>query len=69
MSYGNAAQIQMVKYGWMHNYLRMYWAKKIVEWTPNVDAAMKAAIYLNDKYELGRARSRRVCGHCVVDAG
>jgi deoxyribodipyrimidine photo-lyase len=48
----NAAQIQMVKYGWMHNYLRMYWAKKIVEWTPNVGAAMKAAIYLNDKYEL-----------------
>jgi deoxyribodipyrimidine photo-lyase len=48
----NAAQIQMVRYGWMHNYLRMYWAKKIVEWTPNVGAAMKAAIYLNDKYEL-----------------
>jgi deoxyribodipyrimidine photo-lyase len=48
----NAAQIQMVRYGWMHNYLRMYWAKKIVEWTPNVAAAMKIAIYLNDKYEL-----------------
>ena len=48
----NAAQIQMVRYGWMHNYLRMYWAKKIVEWTPNVRIAMKAAIYLNDKYEI-----------------
>jgi deoxyribodipyrimidine photo-lyase len=48
----NAAQMQMVKYGWMHNYLRMYWAKKIVEWTPNVAAAMEVAIYLNDKYEL-----------------
>jgi deoxyribodipyrimidine photo-lyase len=48
----NAAQIQMVRYGWMHNYLRMYWAKKIVEWTPNVAAAMKAAVYLNDKYEI-----------------
>jgi deoxyribodipyrimidine photo-lyase len=48
----NAAQLQMVKYGWMHNYLRMYWAKKIVEWTPNVHTAMQAAIYLNDKYEL-----------------
>jgi deoxyribodipyrimidine photo-lyase len=46
----NAAQIQMVRYGWMHNYLRMYWAKKIVEWTPNVRLAMKVAIYLNDKY-------------------
>jgi deoxyribodipyrimidine photo-lyase len=48
----NAAQMQMVKYGWMHNYLRMYWAKKIVEWTPNVAAAMEVAIWLNDKYEL-----------------
>lgn len=48
----NAAQIQMVRYGWMHNYLRMYWAKKIVEWTPNVSIAMKVAIYLNDRYEL-----------------
>jgi deoxyribodipyrimidine photo-lyase len=48
----NAAQIQMVRYGWMHNYLRMYWAKKIVEWTPNVRIAMKVAIYLNDKYEI-----------------
>ena len=48
----NAAQIQMVRYGWMHNYLRMYWAKKIVEWTPNVAIAMKVAIYLNDRYFL-----------------
>jgi deoxyribodipyrimidine photo-lyase len=48
----NAAQRQMVRFGWMHNYLRMYWAKKILEWTPNVRMAMKWAIYLNDKYEL-----------------
>jgi len=48
----NAAQIQMVRYGWMHNYMRMYWAKKILEWTPNVRIAMKVAIYLNDKYEI-----------------
>jgi deoxyribodipyrimidine photo-lyase len=48
----NAAQMQMVRYGWMHNYLRMYWAKKIVEWTPNVAEAMRVAIYLNDKYEI-----------------
>ena len=48
----NAAQIQMVRHGWMHNYLRMYWAKKIVEWTPNAAAAMQIAIHLNDKYEL-----------------
>jgi deoxyribodipyrimidine photo-lyase len=48
----NAGQIQMVRYGWMHNYLRMYWAKKILEWTPNVETAMKYSIYLNDKYFL-----------------
>ena len=48
----NAGQIQMVRYGWMHNYVRMYWAKKILEWTPDVATAMKYAIYLNDKYFL-----------------
>ena len=29
----NAAQLQMINSGWMHNYLRMYWAKKILEWS------------------------------------
>ena len=48
----NAGQIQMVRHGWMHNYVRMYWAKKILEWTPDVATAMKYAIYLNDKYFL-----------------
>jgi deoxyribodipyrimidine photo-lyase len=48
----NAGQIQMVRHGWMHNYLRMYWAKKILEWTPDVATAMKYAIHLNDKYFL-----------------
>ncbi|WP_263382830.1 deoxyribodipyrimidine photo-lyase [Granulicella arctica] len=48
----NAAQVQMVRHGWMHNYLRMYWGKKILEWTPDAATAMKYAIYLNDKYFL-----------------
>ena len=48
----NAAQLQMVRHGWMHNYLRMYWGKKIVEWTPNAATAMKHAVYLNDRYFL-----------------
>ena len=48
----NAAQTQMVEYGWMHNYLRMYWAKKILEWTPDVATAVKFAVHLNDKYFL-----------------
>jgi deoxyribodipyrimidine photo-lyase len=48
----NAAQIQMVNTGAMHGYLRMYWAKKILEWTKNPEDAMEIAIYFNDKYEL-----------------
>ena len=48
----NAAQTQMLEYGWMHNYLRMYWAKKILEWTPDVKTAVKYAVHLNDKYFL-----------------
>src|ERR1700761_4038176 len=48
----NAAQLQMVHYGWMHNYLRMYWAKKILEWTRDAVTAMTWAIYLNDRYFL-----------------
>ena len=48
----NAAQIQMVETGWMHNVMRMYWAKKILEWTPDIATAVKYAIYLNDKYQL-----------------
>lgn len=48
----NAAQIEMVKFGTMHGYMRMYWAKKILEWTPSHEEAMKIAIYLNDKYQL-----------------
>ena len=48
----NAAQLQMLHAGWMHNYLRMYWAKKILEWSPSPSAAYQTALYLNDKYFL-----------------
>lgn len=48
----NASQMQMVRKGKMHGYLRMYWAKKILEWTNSPEEAIKIAIYLNDKYEL-----------------
>jgi deoxyribodipyrimidine photo-lyase len=48
----NAAQQQMMKTGKMHGYMRMYWAKKILEWTKSPEEAMEIAIYLNDKYEL-----------------
>lgn len=48
----NAAQRQMVDGGWMHGYLRMYWAKKILEWTRNLEEAFEIAVRLNDRYEL-----------------
>lgn len=48
----NAAQLEMVKTGKMHGYMRMYWAKKILEWSKSPEDALKIAIYLNDKYEL-----------------
>ena len=48
----NASQMQMVKTGWMHNYVRMYWAKKILEWVKSPAEAYQIAVRLNDKYEL-----------------
>jgi deoxyribodipyrimidine photo-lyase len=48
----NACQMEMVQTGKMHGYMRMYWAKKILEWTKSPEDAMAIAIYLNDRYEL-----------------
>ena len=48
----NAAQAQMVDTGWMHGYVRMYWAKKILEWTRDPAEAFARAVLLNDRYEL-----------------
>jgi deoxyribodipyrimidine photo-lyase len=48
----NAAQKQMVCGGWMHGYMRMYWAKKILDWTRSPEEAYDIAVHLNDRYEL-----------------
>ena len=48
----NAAQREMVETGWMHNAMRMYWGKKILEWAPDPASAFDWAVVLNDKYEL-----------------
>jgi deoxyribodipyrimidine photo-lyase len=50
--YWNAAQKEMLITGKMHAYMRMYWAKKILEWTRTPQRAFKIALYLNNKYEL-----------------
>ncbi|MDX1944112.1 MAG: deoxyribodipyrimidine photolyase [Pirellulaceae bacterium] len=48
----NAAQRQLVREGRMHNYLRMLWGKKIVEWSATPQAALEVMIELNNKYAL-----------------
>lgn len=48
----NAAQRQMTATGWMHGYVRMYWAKKILEWSADAASALETTIRLNDRYEL-----------------
>ncbi|XKL67184.1 hypothetical protein PGB90_010604 [Kerria lacca] len=48
----NAAQKQLCNDGKMHGYLRMYWAKKILEWSETPEEALAVSIYLNDKYSL-----------------
>ncbi|SFH56416.1 Deoxyribodipyrimidine photo-lyase type II [Tindallia magadiensis] len=48
----NACQRNIMIAGKLHGYLRMYWAKKILEWSPTPKLAQQHAIYLNDKYCL-----------------
>lgn len=50
--YWNAAQREMVVTGKMHGYMRMYWGKKILEWSKTPEQAFATALYLNNKYEL-----------------
>jgi len=50
--YWNAAQKEMVVRGKMHGYMRMYWGKKILEWSKTPEEAFRNALYLNNKYEL-----------------
>jgi len=50
--YWNAAQQEMVVKGKMHGYMRMYWGKKILEWSQTPEEAFQRALYLNNKYEL-----------------
>ncbi len=48
----NAAQREMKQTGKMQGYMRMYWGKKILEWTKSPQEAFQIALYLNNKYEL-----------------
>ncbi|CAI9093833.1 OLC1v1029417C1 [Oldenlandia corymbosa var. corymbosa] len=48
----NASQSELVHSGKMHSFMRMYWAKKILEWTTGPEEALATAIALNDKYHI-----------------
>lgn len=50
--YWNAAMREMKYTGYMHNYMRMYWGKKIIEWTTSPKAAYAIALALNNRYFL-----------------
>ena len=50
--YWNAAQREMMLTGRMHGYMRMYWGKKVIEWSPTPQEAFETLVYLNDRYEL-----------------
>jgi deoxyribodipyrimidine photo-lyase len=48
----NAAQRQLLRDGWMHNYLRMLWGTKILEWSDSPEAALDAMIALMNRHAL-----------------
>jgi len=48
----NSAQLQLVKEGKMHGFMRMYWAKKILEWSATPREALATSLYLNDRFAL-----------------
>jgi deoxyribodipyrimidine photo-lyase len=50
--YWNAAMEEMRLTGKMHGYMRMYWGKKILEWSETPEQAFAAALYLNNRYFL-----------------
>ncbi len=50
--YWNAAMREMVHTGYMHNYMRMYWAKKIIEWSATPEGAYRTVLHLNNRYFL-----------------
>jgi deoxyribodipyrimidine photo-lyase len=48
----NAAQRQLLRTGKIHGYMRMYWAKKLLEWSRSPEDAIAYAVYLNDHYSV-----------------
>ena len=60
--YWNAAQNQMVRTGRMHNYLRMYWGKKVLEWSATPQDAYDTLMYLNNRHETDGRNANSYAG-------
>jgi len=50
--YWNACQREVLQSGSMHGYMRMYWGKKIIEWTADPEEAYERMVYLNDRWQI-----------------
>ncbi|MGQ9474262.1 MAG: deoxyribodipyrimidine photo-lyase, partial [Candidatus Caldatribacteriaceae bacterium] len=48
----NAAQKELILSGTIHGYVRMYWGKKVLEWSTDPEEAFTHLLYLNNKYAL-----------------
>ena len=64
--YWNAAMREMKITGFMHNYMRMYWGKKILEWCKTPEHAFRTALALNNKYFLDGRDPNSYAGVCWV---
>jgi deoxyribodipyrimidine photo-lyase len=62
----NAAQVQLVREGRIHNYLRMLWGKKILEWTRGPEEALEIMLELNDRYALDGRDPSSTSGICWI---
>jgi deoxyribodipyrimidine photo-lyase len=62
----NAAQRQLVRSGWMHNYLRMLWGKKILEWTPTPQTALAVMAELMNRFALDGRDPNSYSGYAWV---
>ncbi len=59
----NAAQTQLVREGWFHNYLRMLWGKKILEWSARPEDALESMIHLMSKYSIDGRNPNSYAGY------
>ncbi|HPX15207.1 MAG TPA: deoxyribodipyrimidine photo-lyase [Petrotogaceae bacterium] len=62
--YWNSAQNELLLTGKMHNYMRMYWGKKIIEWSETPQKAFETMVYLNDRYEMDGRDPSGYAGIC-----